>query len=208
MTSQTILHSGIWRPALTLILASVVIMGSPGPSTMSATAVGAAYGFRRSLLYACGLIVGTTAVLLAVAVGVVTLSVVDPAWRAGTRHCFRRLYSLSGIQDCDRAAACESARPGRRAHLCRRISAGCRQSQGVPGHRCRIRRVQHRQRGRRARCDGQNRAPRCDDRDHPYVLASGGCCAVPCPAQSNRFPHRQCLACGGPDCHDRNRIAG
>ena len=73
MTSQTILHSGIWRPALTLILASVVIMGSPGPSTMSATAVGAAYGFRRSLLYACGLIVGTTAVLLAVAVGVVTL---------------------------------------------------------------------------------------------------------------------------------------
>jgi threonine/homoserine/homoserine lactone efflux protein len=73
MTSQTILHSGIWRPTLTLILASVVVMGSPGPSTMSATAVGAAYGFRRSLLYACGLIVGTTAVLFAVAVGVVTL---------------------------------------------------------------------------------------------------------------------------------------
>ena len=40
---------------------------------MSATAVGAAYGFRRSLLYGCGLILGTTAVLLAVAVGVVTL---------------------------------------------------------------------------------------------------------------------------------------
>ncbi len=73
MTSQTILHAGMWRPTVTLILASVVIMGSPGPSTMSATAVGAAYGFRRSLLYACGLIIGTTAVLLAVAVGVVTL---------------------------------------------------------------------------------------------------------------------------------------
>ena len=73
MTSQAIFHAGIWRPVLTLILASVVIMGSPGPSTMSATAVGAAYGFRRSLLYACGLILGTTAVLFAVAVGVVTL---------------------------------------------------------------------------------------------------------------------------------------
>jgi threonine/homoserine/homoserine lactone efflux protein len=35
-------------------------------------AVGAAYGLRRSLMYACGLILGTTAVLLAVAVGVVT----------------------------------------------------------------------------------------------------------------------------------------
>lgn len=73
MTSQTVLHAGILRPVLTLILASVVIMGSPGPSTISATAVGAVYGFRRSLLYACGLILGTTFVLLAVAVGVVTI---------------------------------------------------------------------------------------------------------------------------------------
>lgn len=61
------------QSVLTLILASAVIMGSPGPSTMSATAVAAAYGFRRSLRYGCGLIAGTTAVLLAVAVGVVTL---------------------------------------------------------------------------------------------------------------------------------------
>jgi threonine/homoserine/homoserine lactone efflux protein len=71
MTSQILLQSGIWRPALTLILASTVVMGSPGPSTMSATAVGAAYGFRRSLAYAFGLILGTTAVLFAVAAGVV-----------------------------------------------------------------------------------------------------------------------------------------
>jgi len=58
---------------LTLIVAAAVVMGSPGPSTMSVTAVGAAYGFRRSLRYAYGLIAGTTAVLLAVAAGVVTL---------------------------------------------------------------------------------------------------------------------------------------
>ncbi len=73
MTSQTVFHAGIWRPVLTLILASVAVMGSPGPSTISATAVGAAYGFRRSLMYTGGLILGTTAVLLAVAVGVVTI---------------------------------------------------------------------------------------------------------------------------------------
>ncbi len=62
-----------WQPVLTLILTSVVIMGSPGPSTMSATAVGAAYGFRRSLPYVSGLVAGTTAVLLAVAIGVVAI---------------------------------------------------------------------------------------------------------------------------------------
>jgi threonine/homoserine/homoserine lactone efflux protein len=61
-------------PALaSLILASLVVMGSPGPSTMSVTAVGAAFGFRRSLAYLAGLILGTTAVLVAVAAGVVAM---------------------------------------------------------------------------------------------------------------------------------------
>jgi threonine/homoserine/homoserine lactone efflux protein len=73
MTSQAVAFPGILRPLLTLILASAVIMGSPGPSTMSVTAVGAAYGFRRSLSYAYGLILGTIAVLFAVAVGIVTI---------------------------------------------------------------------------------------------------------------------------------------
>jgi threonine/homoserine/homoserine lactone efflux protein len=58
---------------VSLILASLVVMGSPGPSTMSVTAVGAAFGFRRSLAYATGLILGTTAVLVAVAAGVVAM---------------------------------------------------------------------------------------------------------------------------------------
>ncbi len=68
----------IWRPLLTLILASVVIMGSPGPSTISVTAVGAAFGVRRSLNYAGGLITGTIAVLVMVAAGVVALVVAIP----------------------------------------------------------------------------------------------------------------------------------
>lgn len=65
--------SEIWRPLTALILASVVIMGSPGPSTISASAVGAAFGVRGSLHYVCGLIVGTIAVLLAVSLGFVAL---------------------------------------------------------------------------------------------------------------------------------------
>src|SRR5258708_35630354 len=48
-------------------------MGSPGPSTMSVTAVGAVFGFRRSLAYLTGIILGTTAVLVAVAAGVVSM---------------------------------------------------------------------------------------------------------------------------------------
>ncbi|MGV1759511.1 LysE family translocator [Rhizobium sp. A22-96] len=66
-------ENGLYYPILTLLLASLVIMGSPGPSTISATAMGVAYGFRRSLGYVSGLIVGTVAVLLAVAVGVVAV---------------------------------------------------------------------------------------------------------------------------------------
>ncbi|MBV9113821.1 MAG: LysE family transporter [Hyphomicrobiales bacterium] len=72
------LLSGIWRPLLALILASVVVMGSPGPSTISVTAVGAAFGVRRSLHYALGLITGTIAVLLMVAAGVVAVVVAIP----------------------------------------------------------------------------------------------------------------------------------
>ncbi len=73
MISQTgFLPETAW-PLITLLLESVVIMGSPGPSTISATAVGAAFGFRRSSHYVCGLIGGTMAVLLAVSFGVVAV---------------------------------------------------------------------------------------------------------------------------------------
>ncbi len=64
---------GLWGPLAALLLASTVVMGSPGPSTISLTAVGASFGIRRSLPYAAGLIAGTVAVLLAVAAGVVAL---------------------------------------------------------------------------------------------------------------------------------------
>lgn len=53
-----------------LLLASAALMGSPGPSTLSVTAVGAAFGFRQSLGYTLGLILGTVLVLAVVATGV------------------------------------------------------------------------------------------------------------------------------------------
>ena len=67
-----------WRAVASLLLAAVAIMGSPGPSTISATAVGAAFGPRRALVYVMGLIAGTGAVLLAVAVGIVAAVLAVP----------------------------------------------------------------------------------------------------------------------------------
>jgi threonine/homoserine/homoserine lactone efflux protein len=55
---------------LELLLASLLIMGSPGPATISLTAAGSAYGLRRSLGYLAGIVVGTTLVLVAVATGI------------------------------------------------------------------------------------------------------------------------------------------
>jgi threonine/homoserine/homoserine lactone efflux protein len=76
-----------------LILAATVIMGSPGPSTMSVTAIGAAYGLRQSLNYAAGLILGTAAVLLAVATGIFALLLSVPGLEP-VFHYASALYML------------------------------------------------------------------------------------------------------------------
>ena len=66
MDGQIVSLPGLW----TLLLTSAALMGSPGPSTISATAVGAAFGLRRSFGYVLGLVLGTTAALLVVATGI------------------------------------------------------------------------------------------------------------------------------------------
>jgi threonine/homoserine/homoserine lactone efflux protein len=58
---------------LSLVLTSLIVMGSPGPATMSVTAVGAAFGFRRALPYLAGIVLGTCTVLLAVAAGLLAM---------------------------------------------------------------------------------------------------------------------------------------
>ncbi|MDJ1156976.1 LysE family transporter [Chelatococcus sp. SYSU_G07232] len=73
MIEQGALPSEAWHALPPLVLSASIVMGSPGPSTISVTAVGAAFGFRRSLGYVSGLVAGTTTVLLGIAAGVVAL---------------------------------------------------------------------------------------------------------------------------------------
>jgi len=75
---QTLSLSGLWPALVSLILASAVVMGSPGPSPLSVTAIGASFGFRRAFPYAAGLILGTGVVLLAVAAGLVSVLMAQP----------------------------------------------------------------------------------------------------------------------------------
>src|SRR3954451_23700489 len=62
-----------------LLLASLAVMGSPGPTTMSLVAVGSAFGVLRCLAYLLGVVLGTTAVLFAVATGVTAALLAVPA---------------------------------------------------------------------------------------------------------------------------------
>ncbi|MER9306327.1 LysE family translocator [Mesorhizobium sp. M0293] len=73
MTEPLLSQPDLWRQLPALVLAATVVMGSPGPATISVTAVGAAFGLRHSLRYAGGIILGTIAVLLVVATGVMAV---------------------------------------------------------------------------------------------------------------------------------------
>jgi len=53
-----------------MLLAALLLMGSPGPATISVAAAGAAFGPRPVVPYLCGICLGTMAVLLVVATGV------------------------------------------------------------------------------------------------------------------------------------------
>lgn len=64
--------------AASLLLAALIIMGSPGPSTISLTAVAAGFGLRASFGYGIGLVLGTISVLLLVAMGVSALLLAWP----------------------------------------------------------------------------------------------------------------------------------
>ena len=65
-----------------LVLTSLAIMGSPGPATISLTAAGSAYGIRRSSAYLAGIVVGTWAVLVAVATGITATLLALPVLRS------------------------------------------------------------------------------------------------------------------------------
>ncbi|MER9850795.1 LysE family transporter [Mesorhizobium sp. M0106] len=72
MAGQGLLNQQLWQQLLALVLASAIVMGSPGPA-ISVTAIGAAFGLRDSLRYASGIVVGTVLVLLVVATGIMAV---------------------------------------------------------------------------------------------------------------------------------------
>ena len=73
MAADILSQAQPWQQLLALVLAASVVMGSPGPATISVTAIGAAFGLRNSLRYARGIILGTVAVLLVVATGITAI---------------------------------------------------------------------------------------------------------------------------------------
>jgi threonine/homoserine/homoserine lactone efflux protein len=78
VATEILSQSQPWQQLLALVLAASVVMGSPGPATISVTAIGAAFGMRNSLRYASGIILGTVAVLLVVATGVTAVLISIP----------------------------------------------------------------------------------------------------------------------------------
>ena len=73
------LDHGMWQALVGLTLAALAVMGSPGPSTISVTAIAVTHGVRRALPYAAGTTLGTVAVLLAVAAGLAAALTAAPA---------------------------------------------------------------------------------------------------------------------------------
>ncbi|RBM11536.1 threonine transporter RhtB [Prauserella sp. PE36] len=65
-------------PYLSLVATALVVMGSPGPATVGATATATAFGLRRSMPYLLGSIAGTTAALVVVAAGVASVLLTQP----------------------------------------------------------------------------------------------------------------------------------
>src|SRR3989440_8801677 len=68
-----------WGSVGPLLFISLAIMGSPGPATISLVAAGSAFGVRRSVPYVLGIIIGTVAVLVAVATGITAALLTVPA---------------------------------------------------------------------------------------------------------------------------------
>jgi threonine/homoserine/homoserine lactone efflux protein len=68
-----------WGAAGALVASALAIMRSPGPTTLSLVAAGSAYGARACLRYLAGLVLGTLAVLLAVAAGITAALLAVPA---------------------------------------------------------------------------------------------------------------------------------
>jgi threonine/homoserine/homoserine lactone efflux protein len=62
------------------VIAGFALTGSPGPATLSLAAAGAAFGLRRSLGLAAGIIAGVLAVMMVTATGLTGLVLAQPVF--------------------------------------------------------------------------------------------------------------------------------
>ena len=104
----------LWPSLLALLLSALAVMGTPGPSTLSVTAVGAAFGLRRSWRYVLGINLGTFSVLLAVAVGIVAMLMSMPRLApfllaASLAYILYLAYRIATAPPLDRPAEEEAA---------------------------------------------------------------------------------------------------
>ena len=188
---STSFPAGLWRPLLALVLAATVVMGSPGPATISVTAVGAAFGLRHSLRYTSGIILGTIAVLLVVATGVMAVLASMPrlAPLLAVASAAYILYLAFKIATAPPLAARDGG--ASLPTLLGGFPAGCRQPESLCGDCRRVRRLLVRSWRRRAWPMAQTGGPGLDDRRHPRPVASrrGSVCALP--AQAPRLADHQ-----------------
>jgi len=63
---------------ITLVIAAAVLLGSPGPATMSLAAVGGSVGFRKGLPYLVGILLGLIVAMCGAVLGVAAIFVQWP----------------------------------------------------------------------------------------------------------------------------------
>lgn len=71
-------HGGLMTDLPQFLFTALVLVGSPGPNTLSVAAVGAAFGQRRGLRYLAGLTLGMLGVIMAVGTGLSALVLTLP----------------------------------------------------------------------------------------------------------------------------------
>lgn len=136
MTEPLLSQLDLWRQLVALVLAATIVMGSPGPATISVTAVGAAFSLRHSLRYAGGIILGTIAVLLVVATGVMAVLTSMPRFAPllAVASAVYILYLAFKI-----ATAPPLAARAAEANMAGWVPSRGRQSKGLCGDRRRVR---------------------------------------------------------------------
>lgn len=102
---------------ITLLLATIVLLGSPGPATLSLAAVGATFGVSRGLPYLAGILTGLMCAMAGAVFGVATLFVKWPEARwiiqsLGAAYLFYIAYRIATAPILAQGEAAPHLTPG------------------------------------------------------------------------------------------------